>query len=138
MKALKRLVLSGLDESVNNLPLMAMELEEQLPGCFIDGVDFESKPNPKVSGIPADYDPESQALMEKYNNDVSKIEYEKWWGLEGQSFDHENFKYKWRGRPFRNDWDDIMEDAKEESGWLFRLFSVNPLAPPKENPKRRV
>jgi len=138
MKNLRRLILSGLEDSVNNLPLIAMELEEALPECYIHGVDFERSPNPKASGIPADYDPETTALMEKYGNDVVNIDYEKWWGLNDQDFDHEKFKYSWRGRPFRNDWEDWVEDFKSESGWLWRVLNYNPFAPVTEPPKRRV
>lgn len=138
MKNLKRLVLSGLDDSINNLGLIATELEEALPDCFIHGVDFEAPPKPKVSGIPEDYDPENVALSAQYGNDVVNIEYEKWWGLKGQTFNHETFKYRWRGRVYRDDFEDWKEDIRDEAGWLWRIWNFNPFAPPKELPKRRI
>jgi len=135
MDKLKRLVLSGLDDSVNNIGLIALELEDSLPDCYIHGVDFERPPNPKTSGLPADYDP---ALIDVVAKDVASLDYEKWWGLYGQTFDHDNYQYRWRGRPYHHDFEDLKEDAIEESGWVWRVLTTNPWAPPRELPRRRV
>jgi len=143
MKNLRRLVLSGLEDSVKNLPLIVMELEELLPNCYIHGVDIERPPNPQNSGVPEDYDLSDAELLQKYGGEAINVEYEKWWGMEKdengeKTFDSDKFSYSWRGRRFVNDWDDIVEDFKQESGWLYRILTVNPWGRPKGNPQRRI
>merc|ERR1719419_1381169 len=69
-------------DSIKNLPLIVMELEELLPDCYIHGVDIEKPPNPQSSGIPEDFDLSEAELLEKYGGEVTNIEWEKWWGLE--------------------------------------------------------
>jgi len=138
MKKLRRLVLSGMDDTINNLGLIAIELSEALPDCYIHGVDFEAAPNPKVSGVPKGYDPDNIAMTNEHGDDVATIDYEKWWGLRGKSFPHKNYVYKWRGRNFHDDWEDLKEDWREETGWLARVVAMNPFGPPREYPKRRI
>lgn len=143
MKRLRRLILSGLEDCVKNLPYLVMELEELLPDCYIHGVDVEREPNPQVSGIPDDYDLSEAELLEKYGGEITNVEWEKWWGFEKDEngekiFDAEKFSYAWRGRRFKTDWDDLLEDLKQESGWLYRILTVNPWGRPRGNPKRRI
>jgi len=140
MKRLRRLVLNGMDDSIKNLPMIVMELEELLPNCYVHGVDIEQKPNPRSSGIPEDFNLTDLELLAKYGGETSNIEWEKWWGMDENDpdFKADNFKYRWRGRDFKNDWEDLVDDAKEEAGWIYRILTVNPFGKPKGPPKRRI
>ena len=141
MKKLRRLHLSGLDDSIVNLPHIAMELEGQLPDLYIHGVEFERQPDLDRIGLPDDYCRKDQELLEKTGGDVAKIDWQIWWKLgdgKDSDFDPDNFRYDWRQRRFEDDWEDIVEQSKEEAGWWSSVVAFNPYKLRKIHPTRRV
>lgn len=141
MKKLRRLHLIGLDDSIANLPHIAMELEGQLPDLYVHGVDFERQPDLDRIGLADNYCRKDRELLEQTGGDVSKIDWQIWWKLgEGKDsdFDPDNFRYEWRDRPFESDYEDILEESKEELGWLASVLALDPRKLRKIHPVRRV
>jgi len=135
-KNLKRLVLKDMDQ-IKNLPMLVMMLEDIRPELFVDGVDVERKPDPDL-GLPEGFMDEDTEFTLKYGEDFSKMPYQHFWRLDGQGadFDPEKAFYRWRGRPYHNDTDDVIEEFKQHAGWYWRIFTV-PVGNSNPRPTRR-